>query len=150
MSHATCTQQNWVDSWLLVVGSQFASLTLNLSFDHNLCFRCPNGSCEPILDIYISIIFQWFFELMGFDHCNYALKIWESIWDFNSHNGSSLGRVRVQPLTFFALLGACDVTPGRPSWPTTLQPFALVASPRLRLWQLRCNTFRHMWKPIIA
>jgi hypothetical protein len=23
------------------------------SFSHNLCFKCPNGSCKPILDIYI-------------------------------------------------------------------------------------------------
>jgi hypothetical protein len=25
-----------------------------LSFNHNLCYRCPNGSCEAIFDIYIS------------------------------------------------------------------------------------------------
>jgi hypothetical protein len=50
-SHTICTQVNWVDSWLLVVGSQTAHLTLDLSFGHNLCFRCPNGWCEPILDI---------------------------------------------------------------------------------------------------
>jgi len=60
MSHTTCTQVNWVDSWLLVVGSQTANLTLSLSFGHNLCFRCPNGSCELIVDIYISIVFQWY------------------------------------------------------------------------------------------
>jgi hypothetical protein len=59
MSHVACTQGNWVDSWLLVLGSQIANLTLGLSFDHNLCFRCPNESCKPILDIYISIAFQW-------------------------------------------------------------------------------------------
>jgi hypothetical protein len=35
-----------------------------------------------------------------------------------------------------ALSGACDVTPGSFSWPATLQPFALVASPRLGLQQL--------------
>ncbi len=70
---------------------------------------------------------------MGFDPCNHALKIQESIWDSNSHNGSSLGSVRVHSLTLFALPGACDVTLESPSWPTTLQPLALVASPRLRL-----------------
>jgi hypothetical protein len=53
MSHATCTQQNRVDSWLLVVGNQIANLISDLSFDHNLCFKCPNGSCEPISDIYV-------------------------------------------------------------------------------------------------
>jgi hypothetical protein len=32
-----------VDSWLLVVGSQIASLTPGPSFAHNLSYRCPNG-----------------------------------------------------------------------------------------------------------
>ncbi len=36
-----------VDSRLLVVGSQTGSLTPGLSFDHNLCYRCPNGSSKP-------------------------------------------------------------------------------------------------------
>jgi hypothetical protein len=78
MLHATCTQGNWGDSWLLVVGSQFVNMIPNFSFDHNLCFRCPNGSCEPTLDIYVPINFQWYnelFNLMGFDLCNYSLKI---------------------------------------------------------------------------
>ncbi len=60
MLHATFTQRNQVDSLLLVVGSQIVNLTPGPSFGHNLCFRCPNGSCEPILDIYISISFQWY------------------------------------------------------------------------------------------
>ncbi len=64
---------------------------------------------------------------MGFDPCNCALKIRESIWDSNSHSGSSLGRVKVHSLTLFAFSGACDVTPGFPSLPVTLQPLALVA-----------------------
>jgi hypothetical protein len=51
MLHATWTRGNWVDSQLLVVGSQIANLTPVPSFGHNLCFRCPNGSCEPTLDI---------------------------------------------------------------------------------------------------
>jgi hypothetical protein len=51
MWHATCTQGSWVDSWLLVVGSQIANLTPSLSFGHNLCFKRPNELCEPILDI---------------------------------------------------------------------------------------------------
>jgi hypothetical protein len=28
---------------------------------------------------------------MGFDTYNYALKIWESIWDSNSQHGVQLG-----------------------------------------------------------
>ncbi len=51
MSHATYTQGNRVDSWLLVVGNQIVNLTPCLSFGHNLCFECPNGWCEPILNI---------------------------------------------------------------------------------------------------
>jgi hypothetical protein len=34
-----------------VVASQIANLTLDLSLGHILCFRCPNESCEPILDM---------------------------------------------------------------------------------------------------
>jgi hypothetical protein len=69
------------------------------------------------------IVFQWYkklFESMGFDLCNRVLKIRESIWNSNSHNGSSLGSVRVHSLTFFALLKACDVTPRLPLLLTTL------------------------------
>jgi len=51
MLHTTWTQGNWGDSWLLVVGSQIDNLILDLSFGHNLCLKCPNGSCESILDI---------------------------------------------------------------------------------------------------
>jgi hypothetical protein len=82
MSDATCTQGNWVDSQLLVVMSQTTNLIPDLSFGHKLCFKCPNGSCKPILDIYISIYFQWYKELfnpIGFDPCNCSLKIRESI-----------------------------------------------------------------------
>jgi hypothetical protein len=70
---------------------------------------------------------------MGFDPYNCAMKIWESIWDSNSHNGNSFGSVRVHSLTLFALLGACDATPRPPFWHATLQALALVMSPRLGL-----------------
>jgi hypothetical protein len=98
MLHATCTQRNRGDSWLWMVGSQIANLTPDLSFGHNLCFKCPNGSCKFILDIYVLRGFQWYKELfnpMGFDPCNRFLKIWES----NFQNGSSLGSARVRFLT---------------------------------------------------
>jgi hypothetical protein len=96
-----------------MVGSQIGNLTLDLSFGHNLCFRCSNGSYEPILDIYISRDFQWYkecFNTLSFDPCNYSLKIWESIWDSNSQDESSLGSVRVHSLTFFCTIGSmkCD------------------------------------------
>jgi hypothetical protein len=60
MGHATCTKGNWGDSRLLVVGSQIVSLTFNPSFGHSLWFKYPNGSCEPILNIYIPRTFQWY------------------------------------------------------------------------------------------
>jgi hypothetical protein len=81
MSHVTCAQGNRGDSWLLVVGSQTANLIPSLSFGYNLCFRCPNGSCDPILDIYVSIAFQWYeelFEPLSFDPYNHSLNIQES------------------------------------------------------------------------
>jgi hypothetical protein len=53
-SHSFCRRREEVDSRLLVVGSQTASLTPGPSFAHNLGCRCPNGSCEAILDIYTS------------------------------------------------------------------------------------------------
>ncbi len=70
---------------------------------------------------------------MGFDPYNRTLKIRESICDSNSHNGSSLGSVRVHSLTLFALLGANDVTIASSFWLATSEPFALVTSPRLGL-----------------
>jgi hypothetical protein len=81
MSHATCTQGNRGNFLLLVVGSEIVNLTPNPSFGYNLCVKCPNGSCEPILDIFVPIAFQWYnepFNSIGFDPCNCSLKIWES------------------------------------------------------------------------
>jgi hypothetical protein len=51
MLHATYTQINHGDSWLLVVESQIVNLTPDPSFGHNFGFKCPNGPYEPILDI---------------------------------------------------------------------------------------------------
>ncbi len=49
--HSQFGGQEEVDSRLLVVGSQTASLTPGPSFAHNLGCRCPNGQCEAIFDI---------------------------------------------------------------------------------------------------
>jgi hypothetical protein len=147
MLHVACMQGNWVDSGLLVVSSQITNLTPGFSFGHNVCFRCPNGRCEPILDIYASITFQWYkkiFNAMGFDPYNRALKIQKSIWDSNSQHGSSFGSVKVHSLTLFAISGACDVIPRFFFWLTTLQPLVLVTSPRLRLRHVGWR--RHYWQ----
>jgi len=82
VSHFTCTPRGRVDSWLLVVGSQIANLIPDPSFCHNLCCRCPNGSCEAIFEIYTSIAFQWHEERLKarcFDPWNRTLKFWESL-----------------------------------------------------------------------
>ncbi len=55
-SHIGCREE--VDSRLLVVGSQTASLTPGPSFAHNLGYKYPNDQFEAILDIYASRPFQ--------------------------------------------------------------------------------------------
>jgi hypothetical protein len=73
---------------------QTANLTLDLSFGHYLCFRCPNGWCEPILDIYVSIVFQWckdLFKPMGFSPYNRSLKIRKSFGTPTSQVKVALG-----------------------------------------------------------
>jgi hypothetical protein len=81
MSHSQFGGREEVDSRLLVVGSQTASLTPDPSFAHNLGDICPNGQCEAIFDIYASISFQWHQELLNarfFGLCCQALNIRES------------------------------------------------------------------------
>jgi hypothetical protein len=51
VSHFRFGCQEEVDSRLLVVESQTASLTPGLFFAHNLGCRCPNDQCKVILDI---------------------------------------------------------------------------------------------------
>jgi hypothetical protein len=104
MLHVTCTQGNWVDSWFLVVGSQIVNLTFNFSFGHNLYFRHPNGSCEPILYIYVPRTFHCckkHLNPMSFGPYNRFLNIRGSIWDSNFHSGNSFGSVKVHSFTFF-------------------------------------------------
>jgi hypothetical protein len=43
MLHATFMPWNRGDFWLLVIRSQIVNLTFDLSFGHNLCFKCLNG-----------------------------------------------------------------------------------------------------------
>jgi hypothetical protein len=88
VSHSTCTHRDRVDSRLLMVGSQTASLTPGPSFDCNLYYRCPNGSCKAIFDIFTSRPFQWYKERLNvrcFDSCNHALSFRESRRTPKSH-----------------------------------------------------------------
>jgi len=76
MWHMTYLQGNQGDFRL------FSNLSLDPSFGHNLCFKYPNASCEPILHIYIPLTFLWYKELfnaMGFNAYSHSLEIRESI-----------------------------------------------------------------------
>ncbi len=125
-----------------MVESQTANLTLGPFFGHDLCFRCPNGWCEPILGIYVLRAFQWYKELL-------KPTILQEFWplqspsedskvhqDSISQSGSCLGSVRVHSLTL-------SFTPMLPFRPTTLPTLALVASPKRGLRQTR---FYKMWR----
>jgi len=140
VSHAMCTHRNRVHSRLLVVGSQTANLTLDLSFGHNLCFKCPNGRCELILDIFIPIAFHWYKERLNplsFDAYNRPLKFGNPL-GLQLPKWNSLGVWGFIPSHLLTLPGVCCATPGFPLWPATLQTLALVTSPRLRLRQEHC------------
>jgi hypothetical protein len=81
MSHTQIEPREDIDSRLLVVGSQTASLTPGLSFAHNLGWRYLTCQCEGIFDIYVSRPFQWHQEhpnAMCFSPCCRALNIRES------------------------------------------------------------------------
>ncbi len=138
MLHATCMQGNRGDSWLLVVGSQIANLIPGLSFGHNLCFRCPNGSCKPISNIYIpsASMIQGMSQSNEFWPLQSPSKELGICWDSNSQNGSSLGSVKVHSLTLFCIHESMKCDSRAQSWLAPLQTFTLVMSPRLRLRQL--------------
>jgi hypothetical protein len=88
MFHTVIEHREEVDSWLLVVGSQIASLTPGPSFAHNLGCRCTNGQCEASLDIYTSRPFQWHQEHPNarcFGPSTWALNFWESQRTPSSH-----------------------------------------------------------------
>ncbi len=81
MLHSQIGHREQVDSRLLVVRSQTASLTPGSSFAHNLGCRCPNCLCEGIFDIYVSRPFQWHQKHPNarcFAPCCRALNIRES------------------------------------------------------------------------
>jgi hypothetical protein len=100
MFHATWTQVNQGDSRLFVVRNQIGNLILGLSFGHNLCFKYSNGTCKPILHIYVLRDFQWYnelFNLMSFDPYNRLLKIWDSQIFKGQLQGSNLQLPKWKP-----------------------------------------------------
>jgi hypothetical protein len=81
MSHSQFGRREEVDSRLLVVKNQIASLTPGPSFAHNLGCRCSNDQCKAIFDIYASRTFQWHQEHRNarcFGPCCRTLNIRES------------------------------------------------------------------------
>jgi hypothetical protein len=136
MSHTTCMQGNWVDSKLLVVGSQIANLTPDPSFRHNLCFTCQNESCKPILNIYVLRALKWYKELfkpLSFDPCNRPLKVWESIGTPSPKVGVALGVWGFIPSHFPTLSEACGVTPMLPFGPQPCKPLCFGCEPKARV-----------------
>jgi len=139
MWHVPCSQVNRVDSRLLVVGSQIGSLTPGPSFGHNLCFRCPNEQCEPILDIYVPRTFQWYKEHhkpLSFNPWNFSLKFWESTETPSPKVGVALGVWGFTPsysLTLSYILESMWGDSRASSWPATLQPLCLGHKPKAKV-----------------
>jgi hypothetical protein len=124
------------DSRHLMAGSQIGTLIPNPFFGHNLCFKYSNGSCEPILDIYVSKNFQWYkeiFNAMSFGPYKCPLKIWESIETPIPKVRVHLGVWKFIPSHSTTLSGTWNVTHDLQSWPAPFQSLTLVASPRLGL-----------------
>ncbi len=136
MWHVTYTQVNQGNSKFLVVGT---NLILSPSFDHKLCFKYPNGSCDPILNIYVSRTFRWYkklFNLMSFDSCNCFLKIQKSIKILILEVGAHLGVCGFIPSHSPTFPGTWNVNPKLHSWHAPLQALVLVMSPKLKLQQI--------------
>jgi hypothetical protein len=112
VSHSQFGGRKEVDSILLVVGSQTASLTPGPSFAHNLGYRCSNDQCEAIFYIYASRPFQWHQEHLNarcFGPYCWALNIRESRRTPNPHFFQvlgftpTLGQSRVATTIFFSM-----------------------------------------------
>ncbi len=128
-----------------MVVSQTANLTHGPSFGHNLSFKNPNGSCKPILTIFVLRFFQLYKELLNklsFDPCNGPLKIQESIRIPTPKVGANLGVWGFIPSHSLALPGTWNVIPGLNFWLAPLQTLALVMNPRLELQHVkRCTWY---------
>jgi hypothetical protein len=130
---------NWIsivipittDSRLFVVRSQTGNSTPGPSFGHNLCFRCPNEQCEPILDIYAPRAFQWYKErhsTLRFDPCNRSLKFRKSTGTPSPKVGVALGVwvfIPSHSLTLSYTPGSMWCDSSRSSWPALLQCLCL-------------------------
>ncbi len=106
VSHSRIRHREEVHSRLFVVGSQTGNSTPGPSFDHNLCYKCLNEQCEPILDIYASRDLQWYKKRhnpLRFDSCNRSLKFRESTGTPSPKVGVALGVWGFTPSHFLTL-----------------------------------------------
>ncbi len=106
------------------------------SFGHSLCFKYPNGSCEPILSIYIPRALPWIkdvFNPMNFDPWNFPPRIQESIRTPIPKVGVHLGVWGFIPSHSLTLLRTWNVTPRLHSWPTFLQALYLGRELKVRV-----------------
>ncbi len=100
-----------------------------LVFSHNLCCKYLNGSCEPILDIYVLRVFEWYEEVlnsMSFDLSSHFLK-------FGSPSRRQLPftEFKFHSFTFSHTLESVNVTPKLHSRLAFFYALALVVNPRL-------------------
>jgi hypothetical protein len=120
--------------------------TFDPSFGHNLCFKCPNGSCKPISDIYVSKYFQWCKELfnqLSFGPWNCPLKIGMSMETPSPKMGVPLGIWGFIPSHFPILPGACSVTPMLPLGPQPCKPLCLGREPKTRVATMHVYYMMH-------
>jgi hypothetical protein len=135
VSHFTCTHRNRVDSRLLVVRSQIASLTPGLSFDHNLCCRCPNGSCEAICG---HVHFKTFPRVPRTPQC-------EMFWPLKSRS-EFLGVPKDYQVPFSRVWVTTSQLPQSGVATYWAQNATLVIAhdgPSRQLWQFGCNQFNY-------
>jgi hypothetical protein len=114
ISYVIYKQINQGNSWLWMVGSQIGSLTLSISFGHNLCFKYLNGTYEPILNIYILKTLQWYneiFDLMNLGSWKCSLKIWRSIGLSTPKMGTHLKKCGFIVSHLFTFFEAWNVIP---------------------------------------
>jgi len=133
------------DSQLLMVGNQIDVLTLGLFFDHNLCCTYPNGSYEPILNIYFLKKIPMAYETLQSNEFWPLKSFFEDLkipWDSNSQSGSPLGSVGADSLRFFPTLEKVNVTHRLHSQLSPFHALCLDHEPKVRV--VTCS----LWKMI--
>jgi hypothetical protein len=108
---------------------------VNLYFSHNLCCKYSNGSCEFILNIYVSRYFQWYKKLfnLSFDPSNHSLTIRKCLGILIPKIGVHLRMCGFIHSHFLALSGVGMWLLGCIFGLHLSMPFALVTNPRLKL-----------------